>query len=102
MLPSNLSHSNQELLAHEAELEQLAQQLPGLTTPVSIVHGTSDELVPFANAQFLLTQLSASTPSKLIRLEGVNHFLFNRRHLDHFYVALDWLNQLNLPNESPL
>lgn len=75
LLPRAIRNSNEELMVFKQELEQLEPHLKALTAPYIIVHGTEDDLVPFANVAFMQKHLSAARCSKTVVLPGLNHFL---------------------------
>jgi pimeloyl-ACP methyl ester carboxylesterase len=75
LLPRAIRNSNEELMAFKAELQQLEPLLKQVTVPFIIVHGTQDDLVPFANVAFMQSHLSAARCSKTVVLPGLNHFL---------------------------
>ena len=62
-------------MVFKAELEQLEPLLKQVTAPFIIVHGTEDDLVPFANVAFMQKHLSAVRCRKTVVLPGLNHFL---------------------------
>jgi len=74
LLPRALRNANRELMALKPELERLQPALGRIACPVAIVHGTRDNLVPFANVAFMAAQLRRAELS-IDRLEGQNHFL---------------------------
>jgi pimeloyl-ACP methyl ester carboxylesterase len=74
LLSRPLRNSNRELGPQRAQLEALAPRLAEVSCPVIIVHGTEDDLVPFANALFLEQALSGAASVELRSLEGVDHF----------------------------
>lgn len=75
MLPSSMRNANRELLALKGELERLEPRLNRVTLPVTIVHGTSDTLVPFANVAYMQQRFSGSGALETIVLDGQGHFL---------------------------
>jgi pimeloyl-ACP methyl ester carboxylesterase len=74
LLPRAIRNSNHELMALKPQLEALAPRLAGLRCPVFILHGTKDDLVPYANTGFMKSAMSGASIS-LKTLEGQNHFL---------------------------
>lgn len=74
-LPSPIQNANRELLALQGELEALKGRLKTIRVPIVIVHGTKDDLVPFANVSYMQRMFSGSPKVVVMRLEGVNHFL---------------------------
>lgn len=75
LLPRAIRNANAELMALRAELLALEALLPRIAMPVLIVHGTQDELVPFANVAFMRARLSGARCVVTRRLEGRDHFL---------------------------
>jgi len=75
MLPRALRNANAELMVFKAELEALQPLLPLITAPTIIVHGTKDDLVPFANVAYMQAHLSGAQCVRTIVLPGLNHFL---------------------------
>jgi pimeloyl-ACP methyl ester carboxylesterase len=75
MLPRVLRNANEELMAFKVELLKLQPRLPSITAPTIIVHGTKDDLVPFANVAYMQAQLKGVRCLKTVVLEGQNHFL---------------------------
>lgn len=73
MLPAELASSNAELMSLRAGLETLAQDLPGLSMPVTVLQGSADTLVPASNAAYLRALLP--TPPAVVMIEGADHFL---------------------------
>ena len=75
MLPRALDSANRELIALEAGLRRLEPRLSSIATPTVIVHGDADDLVPFANVDFLRSRLVNVTQLSIITLAGRDHFL---------------------------
>ncbi len=75
MLPRALRNANDELMVLKPELETLQAMLPRVTAPTVIVHGTADDLVPFANVAFVQAHLTGAKCIKTVVLQGQNHFL---------------------------
>jgi len=75
LLGKTLRHSNRELIALEDELRLLQPKLAGIQQPVIIVHGTEDNLVPYANVAYMEKELTGSPLLEVIEIEGMNHFL---------------------------
>ena len=73
-LSRSLRNSNNELGPQRRELEELEPLLTQVTCPVWIVHGTEDDLVPYANATFLAGSLPNAQRVELTTLEGADHF----------------------------
>ena len=75
LLPPKLRNANRELLGLKPELAALAPHLAGLRCRISIIHGTKDDLVPYANVAFLRAHLKGAAMVDVITLEGQNHFI---------------------------
>jgi pimeloyl-ACP methyl ester carboxylesterase len=67
------------------ELPVLAQLLPRITTPVTIVNGRHDRVVPLANAEFLDERLPVS---RLVALDA-GHFVWEEQPATYASVVLD-------------
>jgi len=74
LLPRAIRNTNDELMALKPELTSLAGDLPSLTQPVIIIHGTKDNLCPFENVAYMEKHLT-NAPHVSHVLEGRNHFL---------------------------
>ena len=73
LLPKHLHNSNLELLGHEAELAKIVPHLDAMQTPIVIIHGTEDKLVPYENAEYLAQNYGGKY--EMMTLHGNNHFL---------------------------
>jgi len=86
LLPRMIRNANLELMALEAELVTLGQRLSDITVPVEIIHGTEDNLTPFANVAYMKATM-VNAPLNVTVLEGQNHFLpWNAK--DHIDAAI--------------
>jgi pimeloyl-ACP methyl ester carboxylesterase len=70
-----LRNANRELIPLKEQLEELAPRLGTIKTPVVIVHGTKDDLVPYANVGFIKRNLTGVSQLHITTLKGQNHFL---------------------------
>lgn len=75
LLPRWLRNANREVLALEPQLASLAPRLAAIRVAVTIVHGTKDDLVPFANVAFIKAHMTGTQAMNVTVLEGQNHFL---------------------------
>lgn len=75
LLPRALRNANEELMGFKQQLLMLEPMLPSITAPTIIVHGTQDDLVPFANVAYMQSRLTGTRCLKTVVLEGQNHFL---------------------------
>ena len=67
------------------ELPQLAELLPGITTPVTIINGLHDRVVPVANAEFL----DARLPNSRVVLIDAGHFVWEEAPAEYAAAILD-------------
>jgi pimeloyl-ACP methyl ester carboxylesterase len=74
-LPGALVSSNAELFHLQADLVSMDSLWPRITSKVTVIHGTSDMLVPYANTVFAAQKLRNTKSYKLISLPKVNHFI---------------------------
>jgi pimeloyl-ACP methyl ester carboxylesterase len=72
---------------YPTELPVLAAQLPGIRTPVQIVCGREDELVPPGNAEFLHDRL----PNSRIDLLPAGHFAWEEVPDLYGGILISWL-----------
>jgi pimeloyl-ACP methyl ester carboxylesterase len=75
LLPRAMRNANRELMGLKPWLERLQPMLPRIRVPVWILHGTGDDLVPYANVDFMLRNMTQAAQVTVDRLEGANHFL---------------------------
>ena len=74
MLPGALNASNEELAHLKQDLDVMMPLWPKIKNQVTMIHGTKDVLVPYANTAFAINHIPANQ-LKLITLEKVNHFI---------------------------
>jgi pimeloyl-ACP methyl ester carboxylesterase len=67
------------------ELPALAELLPQITTPVTIINGQHDRVVPVANAEFLDQRL----PNSRLRLLDAGHFVWEERPAEYAATILE-------------
>ena len=75
LLPRMMRNANREIIALEPQLAALAPRLASIHVPVTIVHGTKDDLVPFANVAFMKKHMTGTKTMEVTAIEGQNHFL---------------------------
>lgn len=75
LLPRWLRNTNREIIALEPQLAALAPRLAAIHVPVTIVHGTKDDLVPFENVAFMKAHLTGTRAMDVTVIDGQNHFL---------------------------
>jgi pimeloyl-ACP methyl ester carboxylesterase len=69
------------------ELPALAELLPRITTPVTIVNGRHDRVVPLANAEFLDERL----PNSRLRIIEAGHFVWEEAPAEYASIILESL-----------
>jgi pimeloyl-ACP methyl ester carboxylesterase len=67
------------------ELPILAGLLPGIATPVTVINGRSDAVVPVANAEFL----DARLPTSRVVLIDAGHFVWEEAPAEYAAAILD-------------
>lgn len=70
---------------YPAELPVLAELLPRIATPVTIIAGRRDRVIPLANAQFLDERLPTS---RLVTVEA-GHFVWEEMPAEYASIVLD-------------
>ncbi|MUL85785.1 MULTISPECIES: alpha/beta fold hydrolase [unclassified Mycolicibacterium] len=76
--------------AYPEQLPVLGALLPGIHTPVRIVQGTEDQVVPAVNATYLGDRLPNS---KVDLIDGAGHFCWEERPDDYATLVIDWWNR---------
>jgi pimeloyl-ACP methyl ester carboxylesterase len=71
--------------AYPEQLPALAELLPHISTPVTIVNGRHDRVVPVANAEFLHERL----PNSRLRLIDAGHFVWEEASAEYASIILD-------------
>lgn len=74
LLPSLWKVSNKEILPLKSELELMEPLWSQITSPIIVVQGTEDTLVPEGNAYFI-KEKAVNADVRLVILQGENHFL---------------------------
>ena len=67
------------------ELPELAELLPEIATPVTIINGRHDPVVPVANAEFLDDRL----PNSRVSLIDAGHFVWEEAPAEYASIILD-------------
>ena len=73
---------------YPVELPALAELLPEITTPVTIINGRHDRVVPLANAEFLDERL----PNSRLRVIDAGHFVWEEAPAEYASIVLESLN----------
>jgi pimeloyl-ACP methyl ester carboxylesterase len=71
--------------SYPEELPELAELLPRITTPVTIVNGRNDRVVPLANAAFLHERL----PDSRLEIVDTGHFAWEEAPAEYASIILD-------------
>jgi pimeloyl-ACP methyl ester carboxylesterase len=67
------------------ELPELAELLPQIATPVTIINGRHDPVVPVGNAEFLDERL----PNSRVRIIDAGHFVWEEAPAEYASIVLD-------------
>jgi pimeloyl-ACP methyl ester carboxylesterase len=67
------------------ELPELAELLPEITTPVTIINGRHDRVVPLSNAEFLDQRL----PNSRLAIIDAGHFVWDEAPAEYASIILD-------------
>jgi pimeloyl-ACP methyl ester carboxylesterase len=67
------------------ELPALAELLPEIATPVTIINGRHDRVVPLANAEFLDERL----PNSRLEVMDAGHFIWEEKPAEYASIVLD-------------
>ena len=68
-----------------AELPELAELLPQITTPVTLVNGRHDRVVPLANAEFLAERL----PRSRLAVIDAGHFVWEEAPAEYASIVIE-------------
>lgn len=100
LLPKVMRHSNRELIALEDELRLLQPKLASIEQPVTIIHGTDDELVPYANVPFMQRTMTGTKKLDIVKIEGMNHFLQWRQQNVVMNAVLEMARGMSAPTAA--
>ena len=71
--------------SYPEQLPALAELLPQIATPVTIINGRHDRVVPVANAEFLDERL----PNSRLRIIDAGHFVWEEAPTEYASIILD-------------
>ena len=71
--------------SYPEELPELAELLPQIATPVTIINGRHDRVVPLANAEFLDERL----PNSRLVVIDAGHFVWEEAPAEYASIILD-------------
>jgi pimeloyl-ACP methyl ester carboxylesterase len=75
--------------SYPQELPALAELLPQITTPVTIINGRHDTVVPLTNAEFLDERLSNSR----LQIIDAGHFVGEEAPAEYASIVLDSISR---------
>ncbi|HTX46116.1 MAG TPA: alpha/beta hydrolase [Solirubrobacteraceae bacterium] len=75
------------------ELPELAELLPEIAAPVTIINGRHDRVVPVANAEFLAARL----PDSRVVLIDAGHFVWEEAPSEYASIVLETIGRLGHP-----
>jgi pimeloyl-ACP methyl ester carboxylesterase len=81
--------------AYGEQLPQLAELLAGIETPVRIVAGAQDQVVPPVNGRFLHERLPNS---RVDLIEGAGHFCWEEKPDAYAALVADWWERAGSPS----
>jgi pimeloyl-ACP methyl ester carboxylesterase len=73
---------------YPVELPMLAALLPQIATPVTLINGRHDRVVPVANAAYLAERL----PNSRLRIIDAGHFVWEEAPAEYASIILDTIN----------
>jgi pimeloyl-ACP methyl ester carboxylesterase len=85
---TRFAESARYVRSYPADLAALRELLPGIQTPVQIIAGRRDTLVPPANAEYLHEHL----PNSRLELLDTGHFAWEDGAEQWGAIALDWIH----------
>lgn len=75
LIPGALRPSNDELWWLKDDLQLMKAELKNVSSNITIIHGTKDQLVPYSNVPFMQTEFSNATQLELLSIKDANHFI---------------------------
>jgi len=92
LIPGALRPSNDELWWLKKDLYEMEPNLKQITSKVTIIHGTQDQLVPYKNMSYMNRQLVNAKSIDNISIENANHFI----PWEHYDLIRNTLLQLTI------
>jgi pimeloyl-ACP methyl ester carboxylesterase len=71
------------------ELPLLAELLPGINTPILLINGRNDRVVPLSNAEFL----DARLPNSKLAVIDAGHFVWEEAPSEYASLVIDWIDK---------
>jgi pimeloyl-ACP methyl ester carboxylesterase len=84
---TRFAESARDVRSYPTDLQTLGDLLPEIRTPIQIIAGERDPLVPPANAQYLHDRL----PNSQLALVDIGHFAWEDGADEWGSIALDWI-----------
>jgi pimeloyl-ACP methyl ester carboxylesterase len=78
-------------------LPELAELLPGIRTPVRIVAGADDQVVPQSDAEFLQQRLPNA---RVDLIAGAGHFCWEEKPAEYAALLTSWWDRANAASKS--
>ncbi len=75
LIPGALRPANDELWWLKQDLIDMQPNLKKITSKITIIHGTKDQLVPFSNVAFMKREFVNAQSLKIISIPNANHFI---------------------------
>lgn len=75
LMPRVLDNSMGELDAAKRETTLLKSVLANITCPIIVIHGTADDLVPYANVEYISLECINAASVDVVKLGKQNHFI---------------------------
>ena len=74
VVPKAMQVADEEKMAHADELYKMQNDWPQIQCPITYYHGTKDDIVPYANMEFIKTKVPKSK-LKAVSIRGKGHFI---------------------------
>ncbi len=75
--------------SYPTQLPRLAERLPEIETPVQIIAGGRDAVVPLVNAEFLAERL----PHRALTMVDAGHFVWEEAPGEYASIVTDWVER---------
>lgn len=91
LIPSALRPSNDELWWLKHDLATMKRDLGKITSKITVIHGTKDQLVPYSNMAFIQKEFVNATLIDTISIKNADHFI----PWTHYEIIRNALLKLN-------
>jgi pimeloyl-ACP methyl ester carboxylesterase len=75
LIPTDLKVCNEEIFPLKSELTKMLPSWSAITAKTVVIQGELDDLVPPANADFLVAHLNPDNLVQVVRVADLNHFI---------------------------